>query len=119
MIVTQVAITVTLPAVAFFTWRPAAQLRSYDLGFPPEQYPSARLEMDRESSADVSGDTSRAAFLARFDNQTRIVVAPLDARVSAASEVSSQPAMESGQATPVMEAPGPGSRIPRKRKHPR
>ncbi|HEX9754672.1 MAG TPA: ABC transporter permease [Gemmatimonadales bacterium] len=66
VIVTQVAVTVAFPAVAFFVQRDAAQLRSYDLGFPAEQYLSVRLELDRDGSPGASSDTSQAAFLARY-----------------------------------------------------
>jgi predicted permease len=48
VIVTQVALTVAFPATAFFVRRTVAQIQSLDVGFPAEQYLSARLEMDPE-----------------------------------------------------------------------
>jgi len=74
VIIAQVAVTVAFPAVAFFTRRNAVQIEAVDVGFPAQEYLSARLEMDREPSSGASesvpraqrGDTSQAAFRARF-----------------------------------------------------
>lgn len=62
VIVTQVAVTVAFPAVAFDVWRDAARLRTYDLGFRANEYLSVRLELDRDAEPGVTKDTSRAAF---------------------------------------------------------
>ncbi|MGH7575081.1 MAG: ABC transporter permease, partial [Longimicrobiales bacterium] len=66
VIVTQVAITVLFPAVSFFVRGGIVRIRDYELGFADEEYLSVRLELDRETAAAATGDTSRAAFLARF-----------------------------------------------------
>jgi putative ABC transport system permease protein len=61
VIVTQVAVTAAFPAVAFFVRRDADQLRSYDLGFPADEYLSVRLELDRDALPGATSDTARAA----------------------------------------------------------
>ncbi|MGH7529842.1 MAG: ABC transporter permease [Gemmatimonadales bacterium] len=66
VIMTQVALTVAFPAVAFYVERDAARLRTYDLGFPAAEYLSVRLELDRDRSPGAAGETSRTAFLARY-----------------------------------------------------
>lgn len=58
--------TVAFPAVAFFLRRDAVRIETLDVGFPVDEYLSVRLELDRETSSATAGDTSRAAFLARF-----------------------------------------------------
>ena len=50
VIIAQVALTVAFPAGAFFVRRGVVQIQTMDVGFPAEQYLSARLEMDRQSS---------------------------------------------------------------------
>src|SRR5919106_2359745 len=65
VIVTQVAFTVAFPGVAFFVRREAAQLQTYDLGFPANEYLSVRLELDRDGPTATARDTSGAAILAR------------------------------------------------------
>jgi predicted permease len=62
VIVTQVAVTVAFPAVALFVRRDADQLRSYDLGFPADEYLSVRLELDRDAAPGATSDTARAVF---------------------------------------------------------
>ncbi|HUQ84359.1 MAG TPA: ABC transporter permease [Gemmatimonadaceae bacterium] len=83
VIVAQVAVTVAFPAVAFFVRRDAVQIEQVDVGFPASQYLSARLEMDRELSPGAPGDTSRAAFAARF----RATYQELERRVAAEPNV--------------------------------
>ena len=46
VIVVQVAVTVAFPVTSFFVRRDAVQLRSFDVGFPAQEYLSVRLEMD-------------------------------------------------------------------------
>jgi predicted permease len=65
VIVTQVAVTVAFPAVAFFVRRDAVQIRSVDVGFPAEKFLSARLEMDPEN-ASAGFVRSRADILPRY-----------------------------------------------------
>ena len=81
VIVAQVAVTVAFPAVAFFVRRDAVQIENVDVGFPTSQYLSARLEMDRDPPSGFAGDTTRAAFTARFRStyqelERRIVAEP-------------------------------------------
>ena len=70
VIVSQVAITVAFPAVAFVARRAGVQLRGFDVGFPTEQYLSARLELDREPASRASGSLPNAA---RADTQAIFV----------------------------------------------
>ena len=83
VIVTQIAVTVAFPAVAFFVRRDAAQLENVDVGFPAAQYLSARLEMDREQAPGTPVDTTRAAFTARF----RATYQELERRIAAEPNV--------------------------------
>lgn len=48
VIVTQVALTVTFPATAFFTKRDGVQIESVDIGVPPEQVLTARVDAPLE-----------------------------------------------------------------------
>jgi putative ABC transport system permease protein len=66
VIVMQVAVTVAFPATAFFVRRSVVQIQSLDVGFQAEEFLSARFEMDREISPDVSAEQSRADLLTRF-----------------------------------------------------
>lgn len=79
VIVTQVAVTVAFPAVAFFVRRDAVQIRSIDVGFAAEEYLAVRLGIDRESPAGTSIDQTPAAFLERF----RSVATELEERLTA------------------------------------
>src|SRR5690606_4229169 len=65
-VVSQVAVTVAFPVFAYFVRRDMLQIQSVEVGFPAEEYLSARLELDRESAAGASMDSSTAAFLARY-----------------------------------------------------
>lgn len=67
VIVTQVAITVVFPAVAFFTQREGAGVTGADLGIRSEQYITAALRLERESGEGAEADTG-AVFAARFAN---------------------------------------------------
>lgn len=62
IIVTQVAVTVVFPSVAFFVGQDAQKIRTYDLGFDADEYLSFQLQMDRV----VPGDTALPFFLQRF-----------------------------------------------------
>jgi predicted permease len=66
IIISQVAVTVAFPAVAFFVKRDSRQIASVDVGFPTQEYLALRLEMDREPPPNAPADTSRATFLARY-----------------------------------------------------
>jgi hypothetical protein len=79
VIVTQVAVTVAFPVVAWFTRRDAEQIRAVEVGFPEAEFLAVRLEMDREPPAGAPADTSRAAFDARF----RAAYAGLERRLEA------------------------------------
>lgn len=48
LIVTQVALTVTFPAVTYFVKRDGWQIESREIGMPPSQVLSARLSRDRD-----------------------------------------------------------------------
>jgi predicted permease len=64
VIVAQVAVTVTFPAVALLEVRELQRIRSYDVGFAAEDYLAVQLTLDR---ADVDGDAAAAAaHRARF-----------------------------------------------------
>ncbi len=78
VIVTQVAVTVTFPAVAFFVRQDREQIRTQELGFGVERYLTARLELDRESVRS-GGDTTRAAFLEYYGATTRTLERRLEA----------------------------------------
>ena len=51
--------TVAFPAVAFYVRSDAVQIENVDVGFPTNQYLSARLEMDREPASGTLLDTTR------------------------------------------------------------
>ena len=67
VIVTQVALTMIFPAVAFFLRRDTSKLLTYDLGVSTREYLAARLEMDRDAPPGTVEDTSRAAFQERYE----------------------------------------------------
>ena len=48
VIVTQVALTVLLPSIAFHLRSGIKEMETLDFGFPAHEYLSLRLEMDRE-----------------------------------------------------------------------
>jgi predicted permease len=79
VIVAQVAFTVAFPVAAFGTRQSAVEIESLDVGFPAEEYLSARLEMERETAAGAPADTSRAAHAARL----RAAVLKLERRLEA------------------------------------
>ena len=58
VIVAQVAATVAFPSTAFFFHRWVVEGQTRDVGFPAQEYLSARLEMDREAAPGVSSDGS-------------------------------------------------------------
>lgn len=64
VIVTQVALTVAFPAVAFMSKKEAVELSSYTAGIRLEEYLTAELDLDPELEA--GADTSQAAFVARY-----------------------------------------------------
>jgi predicted permease len=55
LIVTQVAVTVAFPAVAFYVQRDAVQIRSIDVGFQDEAFLTARLEMEAPAGSTAPG----------------------------------------------------------------
>ena len=65
IIVTQVAVTVVFPPVAFFVGGDVVKIRTHDLGFDTGEFLAFELQMDRVAP----GDTSTASFLARFTTQ--------------------------------------------------
>ena len=67
VIVTQVAITVVFPSVAFFIGGDAVKIRTHDLGFNTGEFLSFELQMDRVAP----GDTAIDSFLARFSTATQ------------------------------------------------
>ncbi|HEU4628596.1 MAG TPA: ABC transporter permease [Gemmatimonadaceae bacterium] len=71
VIVSQVAVTVAFPVTAFAVRHDVVQIRTMKTEFAAEHYLSARLEMDREPPPGAPGDTSQAAFLARFGGVAR------------------------------------------------
>lgn len=66
VIVSQVALTLTLPIVTYQLHRDMSQIRGIEAGFPSEQYLTARLEMDREVQGAASAEESGDAFRARI-----------------------------------------------------
>ena len=67
VIVAQVAITVVFPSVAFFVGQDVTKIRTYDLGFDPDEFLSFELQMDRVAP----GDTAYPSFVARFEGASR------------------------------------------------
>ena len=98
VIVSQVAVTVAFPAVAYITRSGMTQLRELDIGVPTEQYVAARIEMDREPVPGLRGDTSEAAFTARYERSLRA----LELRLEQAPEVR---AVTFGERLPLMYHP--------------
>lgn len=79
IIAAQVAATVLFPAAAFFFHRGVVEGQSRDVGFPAEQYLSARLEMDPttppgRSGGTPSGGSAQAAIVEVF--RARLVAEP-------------------------------------------
>ena len=66
VIVSQVALTVAFPTVAFFVRRDGVQIREVQVGFPAEDYLSVRLRMDAATAARAPTDATRAEFQSRF-----------------------------------------------------
>ena len=66
VIISQVALTVAFPGVAFLMRRTSVEVEHMDFGFRAEQYLGVRLEMDREPPPGAPADTSRTAFDARY-----------------------------------------------------
>jgi predicted permease len=67
VIVAQIAITVAAPVFTFAAEAERKQVTGVRLGFDESRYISARLEMDRDPPAGTPFDTTRAAFLARYE----------------------------------------------------
>jgi predicted permease len=114
VIVTQVALTVALPVLAYYVRRDGAQIRAVDVGFPAEEYLSVRLEVD-------PGAESRAEYLRRFSTSYRELERRLieDPEVAGVAVAETLPRMyhqrrwievDEGGAAPNM-TPGPGYRI--------
>ena len=79
VIVTQLALTVTLPIAAFSARDNSVALTQLDVGFPADQYLAARVEMDRDLPVGAAGDTSQAAFEARYAAKLRALEHRLEA----------------------------------------
>jgi predicted permease len=77
VIIAQVAVTVAFPAGAFFVRRSVVATQTMDVGFPAEQYLSARLELDRQNGfgAEQSAGTFAADFYAKTRELTRRLAA--------------------------------------------
>jgi predicted permease len=69
VIVAQVAVTVAFPVTAYVTRRQADEFRSLRVGYAEREFLSARVDLDREPAP--GGDTTRAAYLARFRDRYR------------------------------------------------
>lgn len=65
IIVTQIAVTMGFPVVAFFVRKDAVRIETQPLPFPVDQFLSVRLEMERYPP-EAGADTSSAAFEARY-----------------------------------------------------
>lgn len=61
VIAAQVAVTIAVPAFAFFVRRDMLQIEATDAGFPEHEYLSAQLQLDREAGR------SEAEFQERFN----------------------------------------------------
>lgn len=66
VIITQVAVTVAFPAIAFMMRQGRQHIETSDVGFETTEYLAVRLEMDRDPPPDTPADTSRAAFMDRY-----------------------------------------------------
>ena len=97
IIVSQVALTVAFPVVAYFVQRDARQIEETPAGFPAREYLAAQLQMDRDSRV-TSADTSMQAFRSRFARR----YGDLAARLSAAPGVRG---VTYGQMLPLMYHP--------------
>jgi predicted permease len=53
IIVTQVAVTLTFPAAAFFARQYVSGMQSLDVGFPAAEYLSTRLDVERDAGSDA------------------------------------------------------------------
>ncbi|MBW3553376.1 MAG: ABC transporter permease [Gemmatimonadetes bacterium] len=84
VIVAQVAVTVAFPVFAFVMRREVVQIRSFDVGFPAEEYLSARIDLDRESASGPSADSSQAAHLTRVGAAYRELEQRLEAEPAVA-----------------------------------
>ena len=100
VIVAQIAVTVAVPVMAFFVRRDKLQIEQVDVGVPAREFLSARLEMDREAATGgpanrpgaARGDTTRAAFDARFratylELARRVAAEPVVARIAFADRL--------------------------------
>ena len=65
VIVLQLAVTMGFPVATFFVRKDAVRLETEPLPFPVDQYLSVRLDME-QFSTEPGGDTSAAAFQARY-----------------------------------------------------
>jgi putative ABC transport system permease protein len=108
-IVAQVALTVALPAAAFFTRRDAVQIRSREVPFAAGEYLSARVEMDRAALLAAS-DSGRSALRARFAASRRELERRLAAEpaVAGAAYASLLPRMDHPQRRIELDEGGAG-----------
>ncbi|HEX2189904.1 MAG TPA: ABC transporter permease [Longimicrobiaceae bacterium] len=85
VIVAQVAVTVAFPAAGFFARQQVDQVRSMDVGFPAEEYLSARLEMEAVPADAPAGaeEEARARFrAAALELERRLEAEPAVAGVA-------------------------------------
>src|SRR5690606_7331778 len=66
VVVSQVAVTVAFPVLAYHVHGDIRRIRSVEAGFAAAEYLSARLELDRETAMGTPADSSTALFLARY-----------------------------------------------------
>ena len=66
VIISQIAVTLAFPAIAFSAREDSQRVQALSVSFPAQEYLSLRLEMDREPPPGTTQDTSRAAFMARY-----------------------------------------------------
>ena len=73
IIAAQVAVTVASPVTSFFVRRDAKQIREVKVGFPDDEYLSARLELDRDDDADLQAGQAGTRALTRDAYQQQIL----------------------------------------------
>ncbi len=73
VIISQVAVTVAFPAIAFVARQEATAIESLEIGIPEEEFLSVRLEMDRQPLPGAPADSSEAVFQERFGESYREV----------------------------------------------
>src|SRR5690606_29302352 len=121
IIVTQIALTVAFPALAYYVKRDASRIEAVDIGVPMKDYLTLRVEMDREPPPGAPADTTPAAFMSRFQRTYGELARRLtnDPAVVSVASAERLPLMyhphrlvdvDSGGAAPL-RAEGPASRV--------